>query len=54
MLEKSVLNVIAFLIQNIAEEKMVELVTECEQISKRIANFISYLNKKDFKGNKFK
>ena len=38
----------------IAEEKMVELVTECEQISKRIANFISYLNKKDFKGNKFK
>jgi len=42
------------LIQNIAEEKMVELVTECEQISKRIANFISYLNKKDFKGNKFK
>ncbi|MDB4201883.1 four helix bundle protein [Polaribacter sp.] len=38
----------------IAEEKMVDLVTECEQISKRIANFISYLNKKDFKGNKFK
>lgn len=30
------------------------LIEDCEQLSKRIANFISYLNKKDFKGNKFK
>jgi four helix bundle protein len=30
------------------------LIKEYEQLSKRIAGFINYLNKKDFKGNKFK
>ncbi len=38
----------------ISEEKMKILVNEYEALSKRIAAFISYLNKKDFKGNKFK
>lgn len=38
----------------ISEEQLNNLVIECESLSKRIANFISYLNKKDFKGNKFK
>lgn len=38
----------------ISEEKLKKLVNECEILSKKIANFISYLNKKDFKGNKFK
>lgn len=38
----------------ISEEQLGVLVNDCEQLSKRIANFISYLNKKDFKGNKFK
>lgn len=38
----------------ISEEKLEKLVTEYEQLSKRIANFIIYLNKQDFKGNKFK
>ena len=38
----------------ISEEKLKELFSECEILSKKIANFISYLNKKDFKENKFK
>ena len=38
----------------ISEEKLKLLVDEYEKLSKRIAAFISYLNKKDFKGNKFK
>lgn len=38
----------------ISEEKLKKLVNECEILSKKIANFINYLNKKDFKGNKFK
>ena len=38
----------------ISEEKLKKLVNECEILSKKMANFISYLNKKDFKGNKFK
>ena len=38
----------------ITEEKLEKLVNEYEQLSKRIANFITYLNKQDFKGNKFK
>lgn len=38
----------------IEEENLEKLVNEYEQLSKRIANFIIYLNKQDFKGNKFK
>ena len=38
----------------ITEEKLEKLVGEYEQLSKRIANFITYLNKQDFRGNKFK
>ena len=38
----------------ISEEGLKQLIIECEILSKKIANFISYLNKKDFKGNKFK
>ena len=38
----------------ISEEKLNTLKNEYEQLSKRISAFISYLNKKDFKGNKFK
>lgn len=38
----------------IAEEKLKELIKAYEELSKRIGNFISYLNKKDYKGNKFK
>lgn len=38
----------------IPEEKLNTLVNEYEQLNKRIAAFISYLNKKDFKGNKFR
>lgn len=38
----------------ISEEELKILVNEYEQLSERIASFISYLNKKDFKGNKFK
>mgnify|MGYP000674434019 CR=1 FL=1 len=33
----------------ISEEKLKKLVNECEILSKKMANFISYLNKKDFK-----
>ncbi|XCF06761.1 four helix bundle protein [Tamlana crocina] len=38
----------------ISEEKLNILVDEYEKLSKRISAFISYLNNKDFKGNKFK
>ena len=38
----------------ISEKQLEGLVNECELLSKKIANFISYLNKRDFKGNKFK
>ncbi|KAB1069842.1 four helix bundle protein [Tamlana haliotis] len=38
----------------ISEEKFKTLVSEYEQLSKRLSAFISYLNKKDFKGSKFK
>ncbi|WP_342662772.1 four helix bundle protein [Gelidibacter mesophilus] len=38
----------------IEEENLEKLVNEYEQLSKRRANFIIYLNKQDFKGNKFK
>lgn len=38
----------------ISEEKLNNLIIECEHLSKKIANFISYLNKRDFKGTKFK
>ncbi len=38
----------------ISEEKLKKLVNDYEQLSKRISGFISYLNKRDFKGNKFK
>lgn len=38
----------------ISEEQLRVLVEEYEKLSKRISAFISYLNKKDFKGNKFK
>ena len=31
-----------------------KLIVDCEHLSKRISNFISYLNKKDYKGTKFK
>ena len=38
----------------ISEEEMTRLTSEYEKLSRRIANFISYLNKRDFKGIKFK
>jgi len=38
----------------ITEDEKKVLVEDYEKLSKRIAAFISYLNKKDFKGNKFK
>ena len=38
----------------ITEEKMSKLVSDYETLSRRIANFINYLNKKEFKGTKFK
>ncbi len=44
----------AFDCEYISEEKLKYLVNQYEQLSKRISSFISYLNKKDFKGNKFK
>jgi len=36
------------------EKKLKELASDYEKLSRRIASFINYLNKKDFKGNKFK
>jgi len=38
----------------IGEEEMSRLTAEYETLSRRIANFMTYLNKKDFKGTKFK
>jgi len=38
----------------IEEEKMRKLTSDYEILSRRIATFITYLNKQDFKGNKFK
>lgn len=38
----------------ISEEELAPLVYRYKSLSKRIANFIIYLNKSDFKGNKFK
>ncbi len=38
----------------ISESKLIKLVNQYTQLSKRIASFIYYLNKKTFKGNKFK
>ena len=38
----------------INENKMQELISQYETLSRRIAKFINYLNKKDFKGTKFK
>lgn len=37
----------------ISEKKFEYLKSDYERLSGRISNFISYLNKKDFKGNKF-
>lgn len=38
----------------ISEEELASLVDRFKSLSKRIASFIIYLNKSDFKGNKFK
>ena len=38
----------------ISEEELSSLIERYLNLSKRIANFIIYLNKNDFKGNKFK
>ena len=38
----------------ISEEELNSLVDRYIQLSKRIAGFINYLNKNEFKGNKFK
>ena len=38
----------------IDEQTFQNLIKEYETLSKRIANFINYLNKKDYKGLKFK
>ena len=37
----------------ISEEQLKELKNKYEKLSGKIKNFITYLNKKDFKGNKF-
>lgn len=37
----------------ISEEKFIELKNKYENLSGKIKNFITYLNKKNFKGNKF-
>ena len=37
----------------ITEDKFETLKADYEKLSGRISNFITYLNKKDFKGNKF-
>ena len=37
----------------ISEEKFKDLKNKYENLSGKIKNFITYLNKKDFKGNKF-
>ncbi len=38
----------------ITEEKLNKLIIEYKTLSRRIASFISYLNKKEYKGTKFK
>lgn len=38
----------------IGKDEMEKLTSDYSTLSRRIANFINYLNKKDFKGNKFK
>lgn len=38
----------------ITNDELLRLTSDYETLSRRIANFINYLNKKDFKGNKFK
>ena len=38
----------------IKEEEMLKQASAYELLSRRIANFINYLNKKDFKGTKFR
>lgn len=43
----------AFDYRHISEEKFEILKREYENLSGKIKNFITYLNKKDFKGNKF-
>lgn len=43
----------AFDYEYINEETFNELKNDYERLSGKIKNFISYLNKKDFKGNKF-
>lgn len=43
----------AFDYRYISQETFEELKTDYEKLSGKIKNFISYLNKKDFKGNKF-
>ena len=37
----------------ISEERFLDLKNKYENLSGKIKNFITYLNKKDFKGNKF-
>jgi four helix bundle protein len=37
----------------ISEEQFIDLKNKYENLSGKIKNFITYLNKKDFKGNKF-
>lgn len=37
----------------VTEERFESLKADYEKLSGRISNFITYLNKKDFKGNKF-
>ena len=37
----------------ISEEQFVDLKNKYESLSRKIKNFITYLNKKDFKGSKF-
>jgi len=38
----------------ISRDEMLRLTSEYETLSRRIANFINYLNKKDFKGLKYR
>ncbi|QLG45356.1 four helix bundle protein [Costertonia aggregata] len=38
----------------IEEDKLLKLISEYEILSRRISNFMAYLSKQDFKGNKFK
>ena len=39
--------------EDISEEKFLDLKNKYENLSGKIKNFITYLNKKDYKGNKF-